>query len=286
MPRARRSTAARSIAFTGGCTDTNEFNYLVVKTMRSYGGGAPGKPGAGLTRPHGLKFGTNFRTRGDDQWLDRHQEHRHDVDHGRQSSREPSLRIQVGGRGQAQPQRQDDRGRSALHPHRIAGRSVPARFAPAATSPSSAASSTTPSQNNRVAQEYLVNYTNAAFIIKDGFKLPEDGLFSGFDEATKTYDKATWNYQEGGNETGKVVPVAASAPATQNAPAGTSAAGRRSCRGSRAVRPVTRPKGRVIRRRARQAQRRWAAVPFLLRRCRRMSPTICHCNIRAASINC
>jgi len=25
------------IAFTGGCTDTNEFNYLVVKTMRSLG---------------------------------------------------------------------------------------------------------------------------------------------------------------------------------------------------------------------------------------------------------
>ena len=24
---------------------------------------------------------------------------------------------------------------------------------------------------------------------------------------TKTYDKATWNYQEGGNETGKAVPV-------------------------------------------------------------------------------
>ena len=26
-----------SIAFTGGCTDTNEFNFLVVKTMRSMG---------------------------------------------------------------------------------------------------------------------------------------------------------------------------------------------------------------------------------------------------------
>ncbi|MGH9830616.1 MAG: formate dehydrogenase-N subunit alpha, partial [Blastocatellia bacterium] len=25
------------IAFSGGCTDTNEFNYLVVKTMRSLG---------------------------------------------------------------------------------------------------------------------------------------------------------------------------------------------------------------------------------------------------------
>ena len=60
------------------------------------------KPGPGLTRPHGLKFGANIRTRGDDQWLDRHQEHRHDVDHGRQSRRESSLRIQVGHRGQAQ----------------------------------------------------------------------------------------------------------------------------------------------------------------------------------------
>jgi formate dehydrogenase major subunit len=63
--------------------------------------------------------------------------------------------------------------------------------------------------NDRIAKEYLVNYTNAAFLIKDGFKLPEDGLFSGFDDTSKTYDKATWNYQEGGNETGKAVPVAA-----------------------------------------------------------------------------
>jgi formate dehydrogenase major subunit len=62
--------------------------------------------------------------------------------------------------------------------------------------------------HDRVAKEYLVNYTNAAFLIKDGFKLPEDGLFSGFDEGTKSYNKATWNYQEGGNETGKAVPVA------------------------------------------------------------------------------
>ena len=36
-------------------------------------------------------------------------------------------------------------------------------------------------QNNRIARDYLVNYTNAAFIIKDGFKLPDDGLYSGFD---------------------------------------------------------------------------------------------------------
>src|SRR5438045_7068922 len=54
-------------------------------------------------------------------------------------------------------------------------------------------------QNNRIAKDYLVNYTNAAFIVKDGFKLPEDGLFSGFDAGGMTYDKATWNYEEGGN---------------------------------------------------------------------------------------
>ena len=36
-------------------------------------------------------------------------------------------------------------------------------------------------QNNRVNHEYLVNYTNASFIIKEGFKLPEDGLYSGWD---------------------------------------------------------------------------------------------------------
>jgi formate dehydrogenase major subunit len=53
--------------------------------------------------------------------------------------------------------------------------------------------------NNRIAKDYLVNYTNAAFIIKDGFSLPEDGLFSGFDPEKKVYDKKTWNYEEGGD---------------------------------------------------------------------------------------
>jgi formate dehydrogenase major subunit len=58
-------------------------------------------------------------------------------------------------------------------------------------------------ENNRLAKDYLVNYTNAAFVIKDGFKLPEDGLYSGFDAATQTYDKSTWNYAEGGDMSGK-----------------------------------------------------------------------------------
>src|ERR1700730_18409265 len=57
-------------------------------------------------------------------------------------------------------------------------------------------------ENNRIAHEYLTNFTNAAFIVKQGFKLPEDGLYSGFDPATQIYDKSTWNYEEGGDLSG------------------------------------------------------------------------------------
>jgi len=51
-------------------------------------------------------------------------------------------------------------------------------------------------ENNRIAKEYLVNYTNAAFIVKNDFRMPADtdGVFSGFDANTLTYDKSTWNY--------------------------------------------------------------------------------------------
>ncbi len=57
-------------------------------------------------------------------------------------------------------------------------------------------------QNNRINKDYVLNYTNASFIVRDDFKLPEDGLFSGFDPTTQTYDKSTWNYQEGGDMSG------------------------------------------------------------------------------------
>ena len=63
--------------------------------------------------------------------------------------------------------------------------------------------------NNRLARDYLAHYTNAAFVIKEGFKLPEDGLYSGFNEDTHIYDKSTWNYEEGGNVTPKGALVAA-----------------------------------------------------------------------------
>jgi formate dehydrogenase major subunit len=54
-------------------------------------------------------------------------------------------------------------------------------------------------ENQRIAKEYLVNFTNAAFLIQEGFKLPEDGLYSGFNETSNTYDRSSWNY-EGSHE--------------------------------------------------------------------------------------
>jgi len=50
-------------------------------------------------------------------------------------------------------------------------------------------------EKDRIAKEYVVNYTNAGFIVSKDFKLPEDdGVFSGFDENAQTYDRSSWNY--------------------------------------------------------------------------------------------
>jgi formate dehydrogenase major subunit len=45
-------------------------------------------------------------------------------------------------------------------------------------------------------EEYVRAYTNASHIIREDVRLPEDldGLFSGYDHGTGTYDDATWQY--------------------------------------------------------------------------------------------
>jgi formate dehydrogenase major subunit len=68
--------------------------------------------------------------------------------------------------------------------------------------------------NNRLAHDYLVNYTNASFIIHQGFKLPEDGLYSGFDPESQLYDMTTWNYEAGGRQTEQQVAAAAKGTAS------------------------------------------------------------------------
>ncbi len=51
--------------------------------------------------------------------------------------------------------------------------------------------------NSLYFREYVVNYTNASFLVNPEFKGPGDlnGLFSGYDEKTRKYDKKTWSFQ-------------------------------------------------------------------------------------------
>jgi formate dehydrogenase major subunit len=52
--------------------------------------------------------------------------------------------------------------------------------------------------NKAYFEEYVMNYTNIAALIREDFKDTEDldGLFSGFDEQTGTYaDQSSWDYQ-------------------------------------------------------------------------------------------
>ncbi len=46
-------------------------------------------------------------------------------------------------------------------------------------------------QNNKYFKDYVLNYTNASFIIGKDYTF-NDGLFSGYDAKTRKYDKATW----------------------------------------------------------------------------------------------
>ena len=46
-------------------------------------------------------------------------------------------------------------------------------------------------ENNLIHKEYVVKYTNASFIVKEGYDF-KDGLFSGYDEAKRVYDKTKW----------------------------------------------------------------------------------------------
>ncbi len=48
-------------------------------------------------------------------------------------------------------------------------------------------------ENDKVQWEYTKNYTNAAYIVKDGFDYVE-GLFTGYDEQKKDYDRSSWEY--------------------------------------------------------------------------------------------
>src|SRR5690606_9768005 len=48
--------------------------------------------------------------------------------------------------------------------------------------------------NDKIQHEYVREFTNAALIVREDFTFT-DGLFSGYDEATRQYDRSTWAYE-------------------------------------------------------------------------------------------
>jgi formate dehydrogenase major subunit len=53
-------------------------------------------------------------------------------------------------------------------------------------------------EKEAIQKEYVVAYTNASFLVNPGFQF-EDGLFSGYEEAARKYDRASWTYDLGGD---------------------------------------------------------------------------------------
>ena len=51
-------------------------------------------------------------------------------------------------------------------------------------------------QNDKVQWEYTKNFTNATYVVKEGYGY-SDGLFTGYSEDKRDYDRSSWNYEVG-----------------------------------------------------------------------------------------
>jgi len=50
--------------------------------------------------------------------------------------------------------------------------------------------------NDKIQREYVVNYTDLSFIVKDEFAFT-DGIYSGYNVDKRSYDKSSWDYARG-----------------------------------------------------------------------------------------
>lgn len=61
-------------------------------------------------------------------------------------------------------------------------------------------------QNDKIQKEYVNAYTNASFIVKQGYGF-EEGLFTGYNEEKRDYDRSSWDYEIGEDGFAKVDPT-------------------------------------------------------------------------------
>ncbi len=50
--------------------------------------------------------------------------------------------------------------------------------------------------NDKIQWDYVKAFTNASYVVKEGFGY-SDGLFTGYDEAKRDYDRSSWDYEIG-----------------------------------------------------------------------------------------
>ena len=60
--------------------------------------------------------------------------------------------------------------------------------------------------HDKIHHEYVKNYTDFSFIVREDFAFDE-GIFSGYNPETRTYDKSTWDYELGEDGFVKVDPT-------------------------------------------------------------------------------
>lgn len=49
---------------------------------------------------------------------------------------------------------------------------------------------------DRIQHEYVLNYTDMSFLVKDEFAF-KDGLYSGYNAEKRSYDRSSWDYAYG-----------------------------------------------------------------------------------------
>ena len=72
-------------------------------------------------------------------------------------------------------------------------------------------------QHNLIHREYVTHYTNASFIVKEGYAF-HDGLFNSYDATKRAYDPTTWAYETDEAATAAAKQVEAQAVAAGQAP--------------------------------------------------------------------
>ncbi len=51
-------------------------------------------------------------------------------------------------------------------------------------------------ENDRIQHEYVHNYTDFSFVVREDYAF-ENGIYSGYDDASRSYDKESWDYEYG-----------------------------------------------------------------------------------------